>query len=81
MKASELMTNSEKLEQVEEEIFRIGEAIEQLEGVRGMEDVIGQLRDCAIVLGFEKDQYFKLVRQEEDREDAALTREYYAAVL
>ena len=75
------MTNSERLERAEEEIFRIGEAIEQLEEVRGMEDVIGQLRDCAIVLGFERDQYFKLVRQEEDREMEALTREYYAAVL
>jgi hypothetical protein len=75
------MTNSEKLEQVEEEIFRIGEAVEQLEGVRGMEDVIGQLKDCAIVLGFERDQYFKLVRQEEDREMEALRREYFAAVL
>ena len=76
-----MMTVSEKLERAEEEIFRIGEAIEQLEGVRGMEDVIGQLRDCAIVLGFEKDQYFKLVRQEEDREEAALVREHYAAVM
>lgn len=75
------MTNSEKLEQVEEEIFRIGEAVEQLEGVRGMEDVIGQLKDCAIVLGFERDQYFKLVRQEEDREMEALRREYFAAVM
>ena len=75
------MTNSEKLEQVEEEIFRIGEAVEQLEGVRGMEDVIGQLKDCAVVLGFERDQYFKLVRQEEDREEGALRREYFAAVL
>lgn len=81
MKASERMTNSEKLEQVEEEIFRIGEAVEQLEGVRGMEDVIGQLRDCAIVLGFERDQFFRLVRQEEDREMEALRREYFAAVL
>jgi len=75
------MTNSEKLEQVEEEIFKIGEAVEQLEGVRGMEDVIGQLKDCAIVLGFERDQYFKLVRQEEDREMEALRREHFAAVL
>ena len=75
------MTNSEKLEQVEEEIFKIGEAVEQLEGVRGTEDVIGQLKDCAIVLGFERDQYFKLVRQEEDREEEALRREYFAAVL
>lgn len=75
------MTNSEKLERAEEEIFRIGEAVEQLEGVRGMEDVIGQLRDCAIVLGFEKEQYFRLVRQEEDREEAALRREYFAAVM
>ena len=75
------MSNAEKLERAEEEIFRIGEAVEQLEGVRGMEDVIGKLRDCAIVLGFEKEQYFRLVRQEEDREEAALVREYYAAVM
>lgn len=75
------MTNSEKLERAEEEIFRIGEAVEQLEGVRGMEDVIGQLKDCAIVLGFERDQFFRLVRQEEDREMEALRREYFAAVL
>ena len=75
------MTAAEKLEQADEEIFRIGEAVEQLEGVRGMEDVIGQLKDCAIVLGFERDQYFKLVRQEEDREEEALRREYFAAVL
>ena len=33
------MSNSDKLERAEEEIFRIGEAIEQLERVRGMEDV------------------------------------------
>ena len=76
-----MMTVSEKLERAEEEIFRIGEAIEQLDGVRGMEDVIGQLRDCAIVLGFEKEQYFRLVRQEEDREETALVREYFAAVM
>ena len=75
------MTNSEKLERVEEEIFKIDEAVEQLEGVRGMEDVIGQLRDCAIVLGFERDQLFRLVRQEEDREMEALRREYFAAVM
>ena len=75
------MTNSEKLERAEAEIFRIGEAVEQLEGVRGMEDVIGQLKDCAIVLGFERDQLFRLVRQEEDREEEALRREYFAAVL
>lgn len=75
------MTAAEKLERVEEEIFRIGEAVEQLEGVRGMEDVIGQLKDCAIVLGFERDQVFRLVRQEEDREMEALRREYFAAVL
>lgn len=75
------MTAAEKLEQVEEEIFKIGEAVEQLEGVRGMEDVIGQLKDCAIVLGFERDQFFRLVRQEEDREEEALRREYFAAVL
>lgn len=75
------MTAAEKLEQVEEEIFRIGEAVEQLEGVRGMEDVIGQLKDCAIVLGFERDQLFRLVRQEEDREEEALRREYFAAVM
>ena len=75
------MTNSEKLERADEEIFRIGEAVEQLEGVRGMEDVIGQLKDCAIVLGFERDQLFRLVRQEVDREEEALRREYFAAVL
>ena len=75
------MTTAEKLEQAEEEIFRIGEAVEQLEGVRGMEDVIGQLKDCAIVLGFERDQFFRLVREEEDREEEALRREYFAAVL
>ena len=75
------MTNAEKLERAEEEIFRIGEAVEQLEGVRGMEDVIGQLKDCAIVLGFERDEFFRLVRQEEDREEEALRREYFAAVM
>ncbi len=75
------MTAAEKMARAEEEIFRIGEAIEQLEGVRGMEDTIGTLRDCAIVLGFERDQLYRLVRQEEDREEAALLREYYAAVM
>lgn len=75
------MTNAEKLERAEEEIFKIGEAVEQLEGVRGMEDVVQQLKDFAIVLGFERDQYFRLVRQEEDREEEALRREYFAAVM
>jgi hypothetical protein len=39
------------------------------------------LKDCAIVLGFERDEFFRLVRQEEDREEEALRREYFAAVL
>ena len=75
------MTNAERLEQLEDEIFNIGEAIEYLGKVRQMEDVIEILKGRLIVLGFEREEYNKLAEMDDAREEAALEREYYAALL
>jgi hypothetical protein len=75
------MTNAERLELVEDEIFNIGEAIEYLENVRQMEDVIEILKGRLIVRGFEREEYHKLVEMDDAREERALEREYYAALL
>jgi hypothetical protein len=75
------MTNAERLELVEDEIFNIGEAIEYLGKVRQMEGVIEILKDRLIVLGFEREEYHKLAEMDDAREDRALEREYYAAVM
>lgn len=75
------MTNAEKLERAEDEIYRLGEAAEYLEGVRDAEDIVQWMKDRMIVLGFEKEQYHRLVEEEDRVEDEALNREYYAALM
>jgi len=75
------MTNAEKLERAEDEIYRLGEAAEFLEGVRDAEDIVQWMKDRMIVLGFEKEQYHRLVEEEDRMEDDALGREYYAALM
>lgn len=75
------MTNAEKLERAEDEIYRLGEAAEYLEGVRDAEDIVQWMKDRMIVLGFEKEQYHRLVEEEDRIEDEALGREYYATLM
>ena len=75
------MTNSERLERAEEEIFRIGEAVDYLSGVRDCEDVIQTLKDRMILLGLEKEKYHRLAEAEDDRDLEALRREYFRAVM
>lgn len=75
------MDYSDKLERAEDEIYRLGEAAEYLDGVRGAEDIVQWMKDRMIVLGFEKEQYHRLVEEEDRVEDEVLEREYYAALI
>lgn len=73
------MGNAEKLERVENEIYWIEEAMDFLSAVRDMDIVMDMLKDRLAVLGFEKEQYHRLVEQEDARDEEALRREYFAA--
>ena len=66
---------------LEEELFNIAEAIEYLGKVRGCEDVIGALEDRVKVLSVERDDCHRREEAAAAREEAALCREYYRAVL
>ena len=75
------MTNREKLERAEHEIYCLAEAASYLEQARDMDGVIDELKSRMIVLGFEKEEYHRLVEQEDEEEENALLREYYRAVI
>ena len=66
----------DRLEKIEDEIFSLGEAIEYLGRVRGCEDVIEILEDKVKVLSVEREQAHRMAEYEDDRNDAALSREY-----
>ena len=71
----------DRLERIEAEIFNIGEAIEHLGEVRGCEDVIGALEDRIKVLSEERERVHRMAQAQDEREDAALRREYFRAVM
>ena len=75
------MSNSERLERAEEEIFRISEAIDCLNGVREAEEIIEMLNSRMIVLGLEKEECHRLVEREDEMEEAAMKREYWKSVI
>lgn len=74
------MDKHEKLERAVTKILRIETAIDELEGMRDMEDVVDILKDRLLALGFERDEYRKQIEAEDAREEAALVREYWRMV-
>ena len=75
------MTLHDKLERAVDEMSHIEEAMEALKQVRGMGNVLDILRDCLIVLGFERDQLHAKIEAVDAREEAEQTREYWSAVI
>lgn len=75
------MDTQDRLEQTEQEISYIGEAICYLESVRDCEDVIQILRDRSVVLVYERDNYRRRIEANDAREDAALEMEYWRSVI
>ena len=75
------MTAYEKWERADDEVFRLGEAIDQLSHVRDCDDVIQCLKDRMTVIGFERDQYHAMLEEQNWCEDAELSREYILATI
>lgn len=75
------MDYREELERVEQSISYIEEAIDYLRLAGSMDDVIAELADRMDALKETRDTIHRKVEAEDDREEAALEREYYAAVL
>lgn len=75
------MDYREELERVEQSISYIEDAIEYLRLAGSMDDVIAELTDRQDALKETRETIRRKVEMEDDREEAALEREYYAAVL
>jgi hypothetical protein len=69
------------LERAEIEILRINDALEALEGVRSMDNVVDMLNDRLILLRFECDEYRKLIEARDAEMIKELTAEYWKAVI
>ena len=70
------MTNQERLEKVEEDIFNVNEALEHLEQVAGVEGAVDDLNEKVVALMAERDECRRLVEQDDAWEDRQLVREY-----
>ena len=75
------MDSFDRLERAELEMLRIGDAVEALENVRNMEDVIDMLNDRLILLKWECDEYRKQIEARDAQMVRELTREYWKAVI
>lgn len=75
------MTKAEKLESINDKIWRLQEAIRYLSDVGECEDLIDALNDKVIVLSFMQEEYSRLVYEEARKTEAELTREYWRSVL
>lgn len=75
------MDYNAELERVELAIVDIDDAIDSLERAGSMEDVIEELKDRLRALKVSRDAIRKAIEAQDAREEAALEREYYAAVL
>ena len=71
----------ERLEQIEEEIFLIREAIDCLSSVRDCEDEIEALEDRVKVLEVERESVRREAADEYIRDERELRREYFKSVL
>lgn len=70
------MTTQEKFERSDDELFRIGEAISYLTGVRDCDAIVETLRDRQLVAAFERDQYHAMLEQRDEWLDAQIAREH-----
>ena len=75
------MTISEKYERADDELFHVNEAIEHLNGVRDAGNVVDILHDMAMFLEFEREALHKMLEEQNRREDAELTKEYWLSVI
>ena len=75
------MTISEKYERADNELFHINEAIEHLNDVRDAGNVVDILHDMAMFLEFEREALHKMLEEQNRREDAELTKEYWLSVI
>ena len=75
------MTIYEKWERADNEVFRLSEAMDYLNGVRDCKDLIDIIKDRMIVTVFEREQYHKMLEAQNRREDEELRREYEFATL
>ena len=75
------MTISEKYERSDDELYHVNEAIEHLNGVRDADGAVTVLKDLAIVLEFEREALHKMLEEQNRREDAELTKEYWLSVI
>lgn len=75
------MDYNAELERVELAIVDIDDAIYSLERAGSMEDVIEELKDRLRALKVSREAIHKAIEEQDAREEAALEREYYAALL
>lgn len=75
------MTIYEKWERADNEVFRLSEAYDHLKGVRDCTDLMDIIKDRMIVTAFEREQYHKLLEEQNRREDEELRREYELATI
>ena len=75
------MTISEKYERADDELYHVNEAIEHLSYVHDADCAVTVLKDLAIVLEFEREALHKMLEEQNRREDAELTKEYWLSVI
>ena len=75
------MDKREKLEHFEDQLFHLGEALENIARVDNCEAIVDAITDKIFVLAFAKEELEKRIDRENARELAALTREYWRSVL
>ena len=75
------MTIYDKWERADNEVFHLSEAIDQLRQVRDCDGMIDAISDRMVVALFEREQYHRMLEDENRREDEALSREYMLATI
>ena len=75
------MANIDRLEHVEDQLFHLGEALEHINQVDHCEDMVDAISDRIFVLAFVRDELYKKVSKDNERELSALKREYWRDVI
>jgi len=75
------LSNQDKLDRVLGEIFRVEEALEQLQDVRDLENLCMDLGNHLYALKCERDEILDKLDEEYDRDEAELTEAYWRSVL
>lgn len=71
----------DRLERVAGDMQVIEDAIDALRGVESCADVVDILRDKLVYLGVVKDKLHARIEAADEREEAALNREYWGMVV